>query len=131
MAFVTCPKLREEACQAGCQVLGPGGGCLPRWSPAPRNPRLAFEGGGRAAAALLPGRGGGELALRPRNQRPRAGVGGCGPPHLGSTPLSLSLSLSGYAISARASSADVPGKKSQFLTSSISEVDKDSRQLLK
>lgn len=118
MAFVTCPKLREEACQAGCQVLGPGGGCLPRGlEPSTPEPPAGL-GGGRAVAALLPGSGGGELAL---------GVGGCGPPHFGSTP----LSLSGYAISARASSADVPGKKSQFLTSSISAVDKDSRQLLK
>lgn len=82
MAFVTCPKLREEACQAGCQVLGPGGGCLPRGlEPSTPEPPAGL-GGGRAAAALLPGSGGGELAL---------GVGGCGPPHFGSTPLSLSL----------------------------------------
>lgn len=37
---------------------------------------------GAGGAALLPGSGGGELA---------PGAGGCGPPHFGSTPLSLSL----------------------------------------
>lgn len=84
MAFVTCPKLREEACQAGCQVLGPGGGCLPRGlEPSTQEPPAGLGGGRAAAAALLPGSGGGELALAP-------GVGGCGP-RTSAPPLSLSL----------------------------------------
>lgn len=85
MAFVTCPKLREEACQAGCQVLGPGGGCLPRGlEPSTQEPPAGLGGGRAAAAALLPGSGGGELALR-------LGRGRLWTPHFGSTPLSLSL----------------------------------------